>query len=185
MEFVQPIRDKRQIEDMKGYLLEHKDYKYYVMFMLGINSALRVGDILSLRVRDIRKNGEIRKVVSVKAEKTDKIHEFPINTELRKLLKNYCNDKKDYEYLIANERTSLPIGRTQAWKVLKEVSKSVGIENIGTHSMRKTYGYHFYQETKDIVLLQEILGHSDIAITKRYIGLTRDTTLKAMTRFKL
>lgn len=184
MEQVQPIRDKKQLQDMQDYLKANYDYKYYVMFMLGIYSALRVGDILQLRVRDVKKNGKIRDEVTVKAEKTDKLHDFPIGTELKKILKDYCEDKEEYDFLIPNNRTHKGIGRVQAWKVLNEAANQVGIEHIGTHSMRKTYGYHFYQATKDITLLQEILGHSEPSVTKRYIGLTRDTKLDAMKKFK-
>lgn len=183
MEFVQPIRDKEQLKDLQEYIKQNQDYKYYVMFMLGIYSALRVGDILQLRVRDVRKNGRIVEAVSVKAEKTGKEHLFPLNTKLRNMLKSYCSEKQDWEYLIANERTHKNIGRVQAWRILLESAKQVGIENIGTHSMRKTYGYHFYMKKKDIVQLQEILGHSDPSITKRYIGLTQDTILASMKSF--
>lgn len=185
MKQVQPIRDKQQLQDMKDYLKKNYDYKYYVMFNLGIYSALRVGDILQLRVRDVRNaSGKIRDEVSIKAEKTDKMHDFPINAELKRILKEYCQDKSDYEFLIPNNSTHKGIGRVQAWKILNEAASALGIEHIGTHSMRKTYGYHFYQQTKDISLLQEILGHSDPSITKRYIGLTRETKMDAMKKFK-
>lgn len=183
MEFVQPIRDKRQLTDMQEYLKENFDYKYYIMFMLGIYSALRVTDILELRVRDVKKKGKIVDAVKVTANKTGKEHVFPLNQKLKSLLKQYCEGKSEYEFLVPNERTHKSISRVQAWRVLSSAAQQVGIDNIGTHSMRKTFGYHFYMQTKDIVLLQTILGHSDPSITKRYIGLTQDTIIDSMKRF--
>lgn len=46
---------------------------------------------------------------------------------------------------------------------------------IGCHSLRKTFGYWLYQDTKDAVAIKEMLNHSDISITKRYIGVTQDS----------
>lgn len=48
------------------------------------------------------------------------------------------------------------------------------MENIGTHTMRKTFGYHFYQKTKDAAMLMKIFNHSNIYITLRYIGMEQD-----------
>lgn len=184
MKYVQPIRDAGQLKDLEQYILENKEYKYYVMFMLGIYSALRVSDILELRVRDVRVNGKIVDVVKITEQKTGKTHLFPIKGRLTTLLKNYCANMNDYDYLIPNERTHRAIGRVQAWRVINECAAKVGIEdNIGTHSMRKTYGYHFYQQTKDIVYLQKIFGHSDQAVTLRYIGVDEDTVLDKMRKF--
>lgn len=184
MEYVQPIREKTQIEDMKDYIKANKDYKYYVMFMLGIYSALRIGDILQLKVRDVRKNNKIVDVVQLKTDKTNKIALFPINKQIKRMLKDYCETKEDYEYLIQNNNTHKPISRVQAYRVIRECAESVGMSHIGTHSLRKTFGYHYYTKTKDIGTLQEILGHSNQSTTMRYIGVTQETVLEAMKKFE-
>lgn len=57
--------------------------------------------------------------------------------------------------------------------------------DIGTHTMRKTFGYHFYQQTKDVAMLQEIFNHSGPDITLRYIGVNQDSMDKAMASFKI
>lgn len=184
MQYVQPIRDKEQLIDLEQYIKTNCDYKYYVMFMLGLYSALRISDILMLRVRNIRENGKIVDVVKIKEKKTGKVHMFPIKKELGKILADYCKDKEDYEYLVPNDKTKRPITRQQAWRVLNDCAKSVGIrDNIGTHSMRKTYGYHFYKQQKDIAYLQKIFGHSTPEITLRYIGVDEDTILDKMRKF--
>ena len=66
------------------------------------------------------------------------------------------------------------ITRQRAYQVLSDAGKKFGLEAIGTHTLRKTFGYHFYQQTKDIATLKEILNHSDISVTFRYIGITQD-----------
>ena len=72
-----------------------------------------------------------------------------------------------------------PISRQRAWGVLKTVADFVGVDDLGCHSMRKTFGYHYYKKTKDIALLQNIFNHSSSAITLRYIGITDDLLDKA------
>ena len=67
-----------------------------------------------------------------------------------------------------------PITRQQAYKILNDAAGKFGVERIGTHTLRKTFGYHFYQQTKDIATLKEIFNHSDISITFRYIGINQD-----------
>lgn len=169
MKEVQPIKDKRKLQELKEYIKEHKEYKYYVMFMLGIYSGLRIEDILQLQVKDVMENGEMRNAI-IKGATTNNSKMFMMSDELQEVLKEYCQGKAEEEYLIQNERTHKPIGRVQAWKVINECAVKVGLEDIGTHSMRKTFGYHFYQETKDLILLQKIFNHSEPKLTRRYIG---------------
>ena len=63
--------------------------------------------------------------------------------------------------------------------------KEIGLERLGCHSLRKTYGYHMYELTKDVAVLQEMLNHSDPEITKRYIGITQDKMDQYQTKFRL
>lgn len=53
------------------------------------------------------------------------------------------------------------------------IGKEVNIA-LGTHSMRKTRGYHLYQSTKDIARVMKMLRHSSEGVTLRYIGVTQD-----------
>ncbi|MFP3813497.1 tyrosine-type recombinase/integrase, partial [Bacillus sp. SIMBA_005] len=58
-------------------------------------------------------------------------------------------------------------------------------DDIGTHTLRKTFGYHFYKQTKDVAMLQEIFNHSDQRTTLRYIGINQDAMNNAMKKFKI
>lgn len=148
-----------------------------MMFMLGIYSGLRISDILRLRVRDVKD----KDYIYLREKKTGKEKRFIINDELKGMLKKYTEKKNDYEYMfLSPEGNNRPISRQQAYNVLNEAAEHFGLDAIGTHTLRKTWGYHTYQQTKDIVAIQEILNHSDISITKRYIGINQDTKDKVM-----
>ena len=65
--------------------------------------------------------------------------------------------------------------RTQSYRIIRDACREVGIDyKIGTHTLRKTFGYHFYKKFDDIVLLQKIFNHSTPNTTLRYIGLEQE-----------
>ncbi|WP_342668518.1 tyrosine-type recombinase/integrase [Cytobacillus solani] len=59
------------------------------------------------------------------------------------------------------------------------------MSEIGTHTLRKTFGYHFYQKYKDVAVLQQIFNHSSPAVTMRYIGINQDIMDEAVDGFSL
>lgn len=173
---VEPIRDLDVVMDIAEYLKGKSD-RDYVMFMFGIYTGLRISDILKFRVRDVRD----KEAIYIREKKTGKEKRFPINAELKPIIKEYVNGKDDYEYLFKSPRNcNRPITRQQAYNILSEAGIQFGIEKIGTHTLRKTFGYHMYQQTHDAVTIKEILNHSDISITLRYIGINQDNKDKAI-----
>lgn len=170
MNTVEPIRDKETVLDIAEYL-KSKNVRDYVLFMFGIYSGLRISDILKFRVRDVKK----KRVISIREKKTGKEKQFPINKELQPILEEYIIGKQDYEYLFSNPYRNRPITRQQAYNILSEAGEQFGIERIGTHTLRKTFGYHIYQKTKDAAMLMDIFNHADIHITLRYIGVNQET----------
>ena len=176
MNTVEPIRDIEVVLDIADYLKE-RNRRDYVMFMFGIYSGLRICDILQFRVRDVRDKDHI----SRREKKTQKEKRFPINRELKKILNEYIADKKDYEFLFKNpHEPNKAITRQQAYNILSQAAAAFGLESIGTHTLRKTFGYHMYQQTHDAVTIKEILNHSDISVTLRYIGINQDNKDKAI-----
>lgn len=184
MEVVQPIRDTEKIREISKYLSSW-DSRYHLMFILGIRTGLRITDILKLKVSDIRdSNKKLKTHIVIKENKTSKRKRIKIHRELKKLLMDQIEDKLDNEFLIQSNMKdkfgeAKPISRQRAWGVLKEVADFVGVDDLGCHSLRKTFGYHYYKRTKDIALLQNIFNHSSSAITLRYIGITDDLLDKA------
>jgi len=177
---VEPIRQKKQIRAVENYF-EQTSFRNKVLFCFGINSGLRISDILSLNVSDVR--GKTH--VEVCEKKTGKIKKFPINNKLERLLKSYIADKADNEPLFKSIR-HYRLDRSQAYRILNDACAAVGIEaNIGTHSMRKTFGYHHYKQFKDVAMLQRIFNHSSPTITLRYIGIDQDEIDKSYKAFEL
>lgn len=177
MNTVEPIRDIAVVADIADYLHEQSE-RNYILFMFGIYVGLRISDILKFKVRDVKD----KSYVILREKKTGKERKFPINEELKPDLNRYIKDKSDYEYLFANSNGN-PITRQQAYNILSEAGKKFNLDSIGTHTLRKTFGYHMYQQTKDIATIKEILNHSDISITYRYIGITqdmKDSTIKKL-----
>lgn len=171
---VQPIRDKETVLDISDYL-EDKNIRDCVLFNFGIYTGFRISDILKLKVRDIKEFLETN-TIDIIEQKTKKERIIELNPDLRDILKEFIKDKKDYEYIFKSRKKKdgiyKSITREHAGRILKNAGKQFGIRRINTHTMRKTFGYFLYKETGDIVQVKEALNHSDISVTKRYIGLT-------------
>lgn len=178
MNYVQPIRDKEHIDMIANYL-KHWNVRNYMLFIVGINIGLRVSDILTLQKKDITGTH-----VALREKKTKKQKMIKINPFLKRELHAYTKDMGMADYLFPSRNgVNQPITRSTAYRILRQAAGEVRLKNIGTHTMRKTFGYHFYSKTKDVAILQEIFNHSDPNITKRYIGINQDTMDKAMSKF--
>lgn len=176
MNTVEPIRDMDLVLDVADYL-KTRNERDYVLFMFGIYTGLRISDILNFRVRDIRDKDS----VYIREKKTGKEKRFPINDELKPILRAYIKGKRDFEFLFKSPRyPNRPISRQQAYNILSEAGKMFGLDSIGTHTLRKTFGYHMYQQTHDATTLMEILNHASIASTLRYICINQDNKDKAI-----
>lgn len=176
MKVVQPIRDLEKLTDIMDYLKGTSE-RNYIMFMVGIFTGLRISDILQLKVKDVKD----KEYMYIKEEKRDKVNRLYIMPDLKKALKIYVSGKEDNEYLIKSRKgENKPIRRQTAYQILSEAARYNGLKEIGTHTMRKTMGYHFYRDTKDIAALMKILNHNDSSYTLRYIGIDQDRKDDAM-----
>lgn len=179
MEYVEPIRDVKKIKSIKT-LLKARSERDHLMFVLGINSGLRVSDILDMKIKDvINKDGTFKKSHSLVEIKTGKSKTYPYADNVVQAIKDYIESLEDYklsDYLFKSRQGSnSPISRQQAWRMLNDVATQVGIsDNIGTHTLRKTFGYHAYRAGTRIALLQQLFNHSAPSMTLRYIGITQD-----------
>jgi len=180
MNLVQPIRNKQKIGEIKAILKRQSD-RDYILFTMGINTGLRVSDILKLQVKDIRN----RTHITIKETKTRKPKRFRINANLRSIIDEYIAGMSNNDYLFPSRKGGNPIGRVQAYKIINTAAAKVGLNEIGTHTMRKTFGYWLYRQTKDVAQLQEILNHSAPSITLRYIGINQDVIDRAIDGFSL
>lgn len=180
MNAVEPIKDPEMIKDIMEYLREKSD-RNALLFLYGIYLGFRISDMLPIRVRDVKGKREID-VIEAKTKKKRKI---PIHPVLQKEIAKYIKDKKDWEFLFKSRKGKNDhIRRQQAYRILNDAGIQFGLDLIGTHTMRKTFGYHLYQQTKDINLVQSILGHSSPEVTKRYIGITKEKMYDAIYNLK-
>jgi len=180
MNFVQPIRDPDKVQQIKEYFKEESE-RNYLLFLIGINTGLRISDILKLKVADVKSTH-----IVLREKKTGKQKWVRITPSLKREIKAYIENKADDEYLFKSRQGgNKPIGRSMAYKILRKAADIFKLKDIGTHTLRKTFGYHFYQQTKDVAMLQEIFNHSSPDITLRYIGVNQDSMDKAMTKFKI
>lgn len=169
MKEVKPLPEDK-IEEFNT-ILKERSMRNYIMFQMGISLGLRVGDILKLKVKDVIN----KESLYMEEQKTKKFKEIPIAPKLKRELKIYCKDKEEYEYLIKSRKGfNEPIKRNQAYKILREVAEEIGIERIGTHSMRKAFGRKYYKTYGDIEELRRYFNHSSASVTRRYIGIEQE-----------
>lgn len=177
MNTVEPIRDLEKIEKVAN-VLKRNGSRDYFLFRFGIHSALRISDIIALKVKDVKE----KKYVTVVEKKTKKIRRFIISHELKLYIDEYIDGMGDDDYLFPSQKGG-HISRVRAWEILKKAGNEVGLENFAPHSLRKTFGYHFYKQTKDIAILQKLFNHSAPSITLRYIGIEQDELDNALRDF--
>jgi integrase len=173
MQIVQPIKDYAKIEQIQGILKKHS-LRDWILFTIGINSGIHLSDILLLRVKDVKDKTLIR----VKEERTGKEKSFYMSIQLKNGICDYIKDKDDEDFLFPSQRTGHPIKRIRVYRILNEAGKLVGLNDIGTHTLRKTFGYHYYQKTKNVNALRELFNHSAPSITLRYIGIEEHAPMK-------
>jgi integrase len=132
--------------------------------------------------------GRLFEHFTLKETKTDKNNKVAMTKGVQKALKEYIKSNFEGnidEYLFKSRKhgkdgKSQPINRKSAWRIIQQAAEQLGLRNIGSHSLRKTFAYHQYQMGTDIVLLQDMLNHSAPAVTLRYIGITQDQKDRAV-----
>ena len=172
---VEPIKSKKDIEAMKNYL-KSKNLRDWALFVLGINSALRISDLLKLRVSDVcDENGKIKERIIVTEIKTSKRKNFPLNNNVKSALSEYISTIKPTQTaLFASRKGNESITRQQSHIIISEAAKACDIkEPTSNHSCRKSFAWALYENGVDITRIQALLNHSSPKETLRYIGITQ------------
>ena len=161
----EPIKNKKDIQAVEQYLKTH-NMRNYVIWVLGLNSGLRVSDICGLNVSDVVDKTHI----TIIEKKTQKQKSFYINDKLKRVLKNFTKNRCLEEPLFLGKRGKR-LDRKEVYRFIVNTCKTLKIRvKASTHLMRKTFGYHHYQKFKDAIILQKIFNHSSQRITLMYIG---------------
>lgn len=195
MNFVEPIRNRKKIAQIKNLLRGKKRYRDLLLFVVGVNSALRISDLLQLRINHfLDEQGKVKQRFWIKEQKRGKRHEVVVNASIREALDEYLLafpvigvDRNNFVFFNSKAYDhSESIKRGQVWKFITSICREVGLSgNFGTHSLRKTWGYHARMQGVDLALIMHKLNHESIAYTKRYLGITDDELQAVAKRLNL
>lgn len=193
MKAVQPIRDLDVLDKCLAIAREHDRKRkkgevcWELLLIVGFNTSLRISDIRRFRVRDLRG----KDYAEIKAQKTGKEARILINPHARRVINKLLAGRPGDEYILqSRQRDSAhrarPITRQRAYQIINHIARKAGIkDHIGCHTLRKTFGYHYYKMTEDVVSLQRILCHSSRRETLIYIGIVQEEIDESLRRFNL
>ena len=149
--------------------MSKKGLRNQLLFKMGISTGLRCSDLVKIKVADVRGKTSL----NLNEDKTKKKRTVYLNAVLAELIEYLETLPEGEEYLFPNSKGG-HISVTQAYRILEKAGELIGNHSIGTHTMRKTFGYTYYQATKDIATLMDIFNHSSQAVTLGYIGITEE-----------
>ena len=188
MKTTQPVRDIVELKKIKKYYREVKPNKRnFLLIICGLNTALRISDILKLRWKDVYNENllSFKSHIDVKEQKTGKKTTVFINNNLKEALASFlkdiiakkgklCNVMEQFIF-IGQKSTDKPISRIQAFRIISEAAKKCLLSHkVSCHSLRKTFGYHAWKKGVSPALLTSIYNHSSYKITTRYLGIDQD-----------
>lgn len=169
---VDAIKDKRDIAKMKK-ALHGRDR---TLFILGVSLGLRISDLLSLKVGDLRGRNFLR----IREGKTGKMRHIDFSKTVSDEVKALTGNDNDFVFK-SRKGDNKPISRTQAYRILNDAAKRAGLDHlsIGTHTLRKSHGWLLYENGVDLSRIMTMFNHSSEAVTARYIGITADEIKEA------
>ena len=178
-QLVLPIKDSNILHEVQDTLLNNFRYgrRNYTIFQVGKATLLRVSDVLALRRNEIfNDDGTIKKNAYIRDKKTDKpntLYLKPVNQDLIDYLQWLNENKIQSDWLFPSiKNPNRHITEKQYYKVMAKTGDLLGINYLGTHTMRKTGAYRVYTQTHyNIGLVMSLLNHSSEAMTLKYLGL--------------
>lgn len=193
MKAVQPIRDRELLDKCYDIAHEHDkrrkkgEVSWELLLVVGFNTSLRISDIRRFKVKDLRGQD----YAEIKAQKTGKEARILINPSARRIINRLLAGRPADEYILQSRKKDAnhmvqPITRQRAYQIINQIARKAGIrDHIGCHTLRKTFGYHYYQKTQDVVSLQRILCHSSRRETLIYIGVIQEEIDESLMNFNL
>ncbi len=192
---VEPIREKKHITAIKNLLKKEGKFRDYCLFVCGINFGLRIGDLLRIQVKDVQNSlSEIKVSFEIREQKTNRLNVIEINDDAREAIKflfSHVDLARDpNNYLFYNTRKKFgkkAISRIQAYRLIRKWCKKVGLRDVrvGTHSLRKTFGYHAWKNGVSIEVIQKKYKHNSTETTRHYLGIEEKDVLEAYHKVNL
>ncbi|UOF06605.1 site-specific integrase (plasmid) [Lactiplantibacillus plantarum subsp. plantarum] len=183
-QIVLPIKDSNVLTEVQDTLLHNfrAGRRNYTIFQVGKATLLRVSDVMRLRWTDIfNENGTVRQNAFIHDKKTGKanlLYLKPIQTDLLTYQAWYQKQKLHSTWLFpSTQHPDRHITEKQFYKIMSKTGDLLGINYLGTHTMRKTSAYRVYtQSNYNIGLVMNLLNHSSEAMTLTYLGLDQAST---------
>lgn len=186
MNTAQPIRNNEDLLCfMNYYRTIAPNSRNYLMMVMGLNTALRISDLLGLRWGDVYDSAlEKYKVhLSLVERKTDKSSLILLNRNVTEALSVHMAQMQKRgrqvnpgDWLFENQkRPGNPISRIQAFRIVRKAAQDCHLEGvISCHSLRKTFGYYAWRQGVEPAMLMNLFNHSSFANTIRYLGIEQD-----------
>lgn len=181
MSRTEPIRKNCQLTAFKDYYRNtHPNPRNYALIIFGLNTALRISDILKItwdKVYDFENNHYLEHLY-LQEQKTGKTTVIPLNSAVVEALERLRTSKpqRQKDFLFASQKDhDSPISRCQAYRIVKKAAVDTHLpDHISCHSLRKTFGYHAWKNGTPPALIMDIFNHSSYQITKRYLCIEQD-----------
>lgn len=149
---VEPIRKVEDIRKIEK-ILKKQSLRNLVFFTIGTNCGLRISDILKLNVKDVKN----KQFIQLTEKKTGKFKKFPINYKLKELFEKYTRGK-DLDSPLFETKFGNRLDRVAAYYIIRKACEETGLEDkYGTHTLRKTFGYHHYKKCKMLQCYKKFL----------------------------
>lgn len=183
MSTTQPIKDKTALENFKNYYLAKQNFRNYSLIVTGLNTALRISDLLSLQWKNVYdfSSRYFFKHIRITEQKTGKQSIIAMNSSVKNSLSILLNSKSrcprlpdDYIFN-SSKNPQMPLSRYQAYRIIREAASAAHLEEpVSCHSLRKTFGYFAWKEGVPPAMLMNIYNHSSYQITKKYLCIEQD-----------
>ncbi len=187
------VKTLEEIEKIKKYFLDRKEYRNYCLFIIGITTGYRIGDLLRLKFSDVFKDyGTWKREIDIIERKTKKRRTMPISENMKTAINLYVKNKGGFllsEYIFKSRKgENSSIDKSSARKIFNNMAIDLNLPyHCSTHFLRKTFAYWFLQIHKNdmsaLATLQDILNHSSEKMTLKYCGIEKEkkeTMLKSL-----
>jgi len=185
MKEVQAVTSREEIAMIDRLLRKHGGDVYADIWSFGLNVALRISDLLALKMTDVVG----RDAFELVEQKTSKRRVVTLNSKARAIVERRSSEYPDDVWLFqakGNRAKSAckPLSRETVGRKFKEIGEIVGID-LGTHSMRKSRGAAMYADGVPLETVCKVLNYSSPAVTLRDIGLVWATVAKTYSDYEL
>jgi integrase len=191
MNEVEAVKTPEQRTQLEAQLLDAGQI-YFDIWKCGVNLALRISDLLTITMADVKALDTNAPALHLVEKKTGKKRKIVVNGAALNTMRRRLDDHPRHKFLFQSEavninrRTRQPINRRSVCRVFEKAGQKIAPKvSIGTHSMRKTRGYAMYDAGRSIESICKVLNHSTPAVTMRYIGIDQRDIDQSYVEFEL